>query len=33
MASQSNGFGTTDKRVQDNLKEFYKARDAIYNET
>ena len=29
--SQSNGF--TDKKVQDNLKEFYKARDAIYSET
>ena len=26
-----NGF--TDKKVQDNLKEFYKARDAIYSET
>ena len=23
----------TDKSVQDNLKDFYKARDAIYSET
>lgn len=33
-ATNSSQLGaTSDKRVQDNLREFYKARDAIYSET
>ena len=33
FANSATAFGNTDKRVQDNMKEFYKARDAIYSET
>jgi len=29
----SNGLQTSDKKVMDNLKDFYKARDAIYSES
>jgi len=33
-ASRTNiNLGATDAKVQDSLKDFYKARDAIYNET
>jgi hypothetical protein len=32
-AAKAPNGALTDKKVQDNLKEFYKARDAIYNET